>query len=71
MMKVDEKYKALFDGNVNQLFCYITSICNAQCVQCLYKPMKEYSLIKDKIDKDVMFNLLETYRSMGAINGNH
>lgn len=67
MMYIDKKYKELFEGKINQLFCYITSYCDAQCVQCLYKPMKEYSLLKDKIEKEDMFNLLEVYRNMGAI----
>lgn len=67
MFNVDEKYYQEFNGKVGQLFCYITSKCNTDCVQCLYKPLRSYSLLRDEINKEDMFNLLAAYRKMGAL----
>ena len=67
MFKIDKKYKEEFAGKINQVFFYITSKCNASCVQCLYKPLKEYSLVNEQIEKETMMNLLKAYRDLGAI----
>lgn len=67
MFTIDEKYRQEFQGKINQVFCYITSNCNATCIQCLYKPMKEYSLVNRCIEKEQMINLLKAYRELGAI----
>jgi molybdenum cofactor biosynthesis enzyme MoaA len=67
MFLVDQQYSDEFGGKINQIFCYITSRCNADCVQCLYKPMTKYSLLEDMIDRETMINLLAAYRALGAI----
>lgn len=67
MFIIDDKYKEEFSGKINQIFCYITSRCNSDCVQCLYKPMVKYSLKEDMIEHEMMINLLKAYRELGAI----
>ncbi len=66
MFSVDEKYSNMFKGHINQVFFYITNLCDANCVQCLYKPMRKYSLIHTQIDKERMVDLLRAYRELGA-----
>lgn len=66
MFKIDKTYREMFEGKINQIFCYITSRCNADCVQCLYKPMRKYSLGCDQIEREKVIQILKAYRELGA-----
>lgn len=67
MFKIDKTYREMFEGRINQIFCYITSRCNADCVQCLYKPMRKYSLGCDQIERERLIQILKAYRELGAV----
>lgn len=51
------------DNQLEQVFCYITGICNANCITCYLG--EEYKKL-GHIPKEVLFERMKKYREMGA-----
>lgn len=63
-MKVDERVSTFFNGQLKQVFVYLTSRCQLRCRQCLYKPLltSEY----DDLSFDTLSELLSIFKNYGA-----
>lgn len=62
-MTIDENVRKYFDGNIKQVFIYITSRCQLRCKQCLYKPLL---YIDNDIDYTILTDLLKVFYDLGA-----
>lgn len=63
-MNVDNRVTDYYKGRIKQVFVYITSRCQLNCRQCLYKPLLDGT--STDIDYETLSNLLLEFRKMGA-----
>lgn len=63
-MKISSDLFHYYDKNIRQVFVYITSRCQLNCRQCLYKPLLCNG--STDIDFEKLRDLLEIFYSMGA-----
>lgn len=64
MIEFDKDVKLYFDKKIKQVFVYITSRCQLNCRQCLYKTLLDNSSID--IDYNILKNLLISFHKMAA-----
>ncbi|WP_136799966.1 radical SAM protein [Desulfosediminicola ganghwensis] len=61
-MKIDKEFIDYFDGNLKQVFLYITDLCNLSCDYCLYK-----TTIADRsIEYSTACKMLKIFKEYGA-----
>lgn len=63
-MNIDTQLIKLYDKKIKQVFVYITSRCQLQCRQCLYKPL--LCSKSTDIDFEILQELLSVFKSFGA-----
>jgi MoaA/NifB/PqqE/SkfB family radical SAM enzyme len=64
--KVDPKFTHYFDGNLKQIFLYITDNCNLECQHCIYKPNVKFGFGNKEISFAETIALLTDFRELGA-----
>lgn len=63
-MKFDPCFESFYDGKIRQVFVYLTSRCQLNCRQCLYKPL--LGVGGEDIPFDVLESLLREFHQLGA-----
>lgn len=63
-MNIDNQLVNFYDKKIKQVFVYITSRCQLQCKQCLYKPL--LCSESTDIDFEILHELLTVFKSFGA-----
>lgn len=64
--KIDRKLFDYYNGNVKQIFLYLTDECQLRCRQCLYKPNLTFQMRRKNIPYDIAVKLMEDFYEMGA-----
>lgn len=61
-MKMDLRFRTLFEGRVKQLYLYITDRCGLRCEQCLYKT----TLANRQLEPDLAAEFIDMFGKWGA-----